>query len=374
MAKMLPAIIAACVAGGILVAAAVTLGGGPDAQEAPEAQDTRMVAYASFFPYYEFTRAVAGDAAHVIQFQPPGVDAHDWEPTASQVADLAEARVFVYNGLGVEAYVERLRESGEFTGAFVNAGGDPDNYERLDEDDHDEDDHESERGHEDEDDHGEGKEDDHESERGHEDEDDHGEGKEDDHESERGHEDEDDHEGEDEHGHAHGEFEVDPHIWLDPVLAKDQVDRISEGLSRADPQNADVYARNAAEFKSDLDDLHAEISSKLAQCDGRAFMVMHAAFGYFADRYDLEELPVGGLAPEAAPSAARVAAAVDAVTERGVPVFYAEAEDPRMAEAIASEAGTEPMRISTLEAPGDTTYIDRMQDNADALAVALNCR
>ena len=147
-----------------------------------------------------------------------------------------------------------------------------------------------------------------------------------------------------------------------------------EGLSEADPENADVYARNAAEFKSELDELDAEISSRLSECSGRAFMTMHSAFAYFADRYDLEEVPLGGLSPEAEPSAARIATAVDVVRERGVPVFHAESEDARMAEAIAAEAGTEAMPISTLEAPGDTTYLDRMRANVDALVVALDCR
>ena len=158
------------------------------------------------------------------------------------------------------------------------------------------------------------------------------------------------------------------------MLAKEQVDRILEGLSDADPENADVYARNAAEFKSKLDDLDAEIASRLSECGGREFMTMHSAFAYFADRYDLEEVPLGGLSPEGEPSAARIATAVDVVRDRGVPVFYAESEDARMAEAIAAEAGTEARTISTLEAPGDTTYLDRMQANLDALAVALDCR
>ena len=112
MAKVLVAIVAACVAAGILVAVAISFGFGqdaPKAQDVQDTQDTRMVVYASFFPYYEFARAVAGDTAYVSQFQPPGVDAHDWEPTASQIENLTEAQAFVYNGLGMESYVERIR-------------------------------------------------------------------------------------------------------------------------------------------------------------------------------------------------------------------------------------------------------------------------
>ena len=77
---------------------------------------------ASFYPYYEFTRNVAGSAATVEQFLPLGVEAHDWEPSISKVQSLSETDMFVYNGLGLETYVDRLAESGDLSHmVFVKA-------------------------------------------------------------------------------------------------------------------------------------------------------------------------------------------------------------------------------------------------------------
>lgn len=77
---------------------------------------------ASFYPYYDFTRNVAGSAATVEQFLPLGVEAHDWEPGISKVRSLHDTDVFVYNGLGIETYVDRLAESDDLSHvAFVKA-------------------------------------------------------------------------------------------------------------------------------------------------------------------------------------------------------------------------------------------------------------
>jgi zinc transport system substrate-binding protein len=77
---------------------------------------------ASFYPYYDFTRNVAGSAATVEQFLPLGVEAHDWEPSISKVRSLYDTHVFVYTGLGIETYVDRLAQSDDLSHvAFVKA-------------------------------------------------------------------------------------------------------------------------------------------------------------------------------------------------------------------------------------------------------------
>ena len=75
--------------------------------------------FASFYPYYEFTRNVAGDYAIVEQYLPSGIEAHDWEPRAQEIQSLKNSDVFVYNGLGMEAYVDNMIDSGEFRQCVV---------------------------------------------------------------------------------------------------------------------------------------------------------------------------------------------------------------------------------------------------------------
>ncbi len=100
-----------------MVAALIPLGAA--AQDAA-AEDIHI--QASFYPYYEFTKNVAGGAATVEQFLPLGVEAHDWEPSISKVQSLQDTDVFVYNGLGLEVYVDRLAQSGDLSHVvFVKA-------------------------------------------------------------------------------------------------------------------------------------------------------------------------------------------------------------------------------------------------------------
>ena len=119
-------------------------------------QEEKITVLTSFYPYHEFTKNVAGDFAEVKQFMPAGVEAHDWEPRAQEIQSLLRADVFVYNGLGMESYVDQIMESGEFDNVlFVKASEGVELIEFEDDhgghDDHDE--HAKEEGHDDHDEH-----------------------------------------------------------------------------------------------------------------------------------------------------------------------------------------------------------------------------
>jgi zinc transport system substrate-binding protein len=95
------------------------------------------------------------------------------------------------------------------------------------------------------------------------------------------------------HDHA-GEHEglPDPHTWTDPRLAARMVERIAETLARLDPEGAEGYEARAAELQAELLALHEEIAARLAPVGGRAFIVFHPSWGYFADAYGLVQLPI----------------------------------------------------------------------------------
>jgi zinc transport system substrate-binding protein len=86
----------------------------------------------------------------------------------------------------------------------------------------------------------------------------------------------------DEHaGNEHGGALLDPHIWLDPLLAKQQVEKIRDGLIKVDPANAAYYNENAKSFITELDNLDTSIRSELSNCEKKDFITFHRAFGYF---------------------------------------------------------------------------------------------
>ena len=397
-------------------------------------QEEKITVLTSFYPYHEFTKNIAGDFAEVKQFMPSGVEAHDWEPRAQEIQSLLRADVFVYNGLGMEPYVDQIIESGDFDNVlFVKASEGVELIEFEDE-------HAKEEGHDDHDDHDSHAEEFHEEialvieefEHGHmtesqsieaieeilhehegdghdhgagkieeiehvlhEIEDGHIEGSEgleeihhlvsgedvhDDHAKEEGHDDHDDHGKGGHDGHDH-DYEFDPHIWLDPILVKQQVNVIRDGLIQADPQNKEHYEENARIYNDKMDALDMKINSALSSCQKDTIVPYHNAFTYLGERYDIHIMALGGMAPDSEASAAEIAEFVDFVKDNDIKVIFSEElVDPRLAEVIADEANAQVLLFSPLEAltseeaDRNVSYIDKMEDNLDSLKVALECQ
>ena len=345
----------------------------PTATSAPTAAPTSappaepLLVAASIYPMQYFAERVGGERVRVVTLVPPGVEAHAFRLAPSDLRVLAESAVIAMNGLEMEPWLERAIEAlGDDARAIVVEAADAEAAMPHVEDEH---------GHEDEDEHGHEDEDEH----GHEDEDEHGHEDEDEH----GHEDEDEHghEDEDEHGHddhAHGEF--DPHLWNDPLLAIGQAERIADALIEADPDGADVYRANLAALAADLRDLHAEFQDGLASCRHRQFIASHAAYGYLAARYDIKQVEIAGLSPEAEPTAGRLAELADLIEETGISVVLVEPVLSGANEsALAQEAGIRQLPIhaigsvtpAELERHGD--YIGLMRDTLASLRVAMEC-
>ena len=421
-------------------------------------QEEKITILTSFYPYHEFTKNVAGDVAEVKQFMPSGVEAHDWEPRAQEIQSLKDADVFVYNGLGMESYIENIIESGEFDNVvFLKASegvellkfeDDHDDHAKHDDhDDHDDHDkHAKEDGHDEHDDHAEEFHEEialvieefehghmtesqsieaieeilhehegdghdhgagaieeiehvlHEIEDGHiggpegleeihhlvSGEDEHDEhAKEDDHDEHDEHAKEDDHDEHEEGGHDghHHDYEFDPHIWLDPILVKQQVNVIRDGLIEADPQNKEYYEENARIYNNKMDALDMKIGSALSSCQKDTIVPYHNAFTYLGERYDIHIMALGGMAPDSEASAAEIAEFVDFVKDNDIKVIFSEElVDPRLAEVIADEANARVMLFSPLEALSpeeegtNISYIDKMEQNLDSLKVALECQ
>lgn len=96
--------------------------------------------------------------------------------------------------------------------------------------------------------------------------------------------------------HAHEkeqeEGELDPHIWLDPIIVKIQAKNIYEAMVKVDEPNSAFYKTNYDEFIKELDDLDAQIKEILKPHQEKAFMVFHPSWGYYAARYNLEQVSI----------------------------------------------------------------------------------
>jgi len=167
------------------------------------------------------------------------------------------------------------------------------------------------------------------------------------------------------HDHDHGGA-PDPHTWTDPRLAARMAERIASTLARLDPEGASYYQERAAALQNELLDLHHEIAARLAPLAGRAFIVFHPSWGYFADAYGLVQLPIeiGGREPGPRGLAELIrrghAADVKAV-------FVQRQFTQRSARAVAEALG-----VPTVEAdPLALDYIDNLRRVSIAMAAAL---
>jgi zinc transport system substrate-binding protein len=172
------------------------------------------------------------------------------------------------------------------------------------------------------------------------------------------------------------EASFDPHIWLDPTRLVRISELVSESLADADPANADAYRASSDDLIDDLDQLDREFEEGLADCASRDFVTSHEAFGYLAARYDLEQIGIAGLDPEAEPSPQRIAEVTDFVGRHDITtIFFETLVSPEVAETIASETGATTAELDPLEGPpNEGDFLTAMRANLQALEEALGCR
>ncbi len=173
----------------------------------------------------------------------------------------------------------------------------------------------------------------------------------------------------------------DPHVWLDPANAIRMVAATERALTAADPAGADTYRANARTTTEQISALDRELAALIANVPAgrRAIVTDHEAFGYFARRYgiDIAGTTVTSLSTAAEPSARQLTDLVQTIRRRGVRVVFAEASgDPRVARAVAQEAGVRlgpPLYADALGPAGGPagTYLGMMRANMDAIITGI---
>jgi zinc transport system substrate-binding protein len=174
---------------------------------------------------------------------------------------------------------------------------------------------------------------------------------------------------------------IDPHIWLDPVLAKHQVDVIRAALAQADPVGADYYNDNAERFSAELDGLDAFVKGELSSCEKSDFIAFHDAFSRFAGRYGLTQHSIHGMSPEGELLPQKIEGTIALANDLGIDAIYSEdLVDSRLADVIADEIPggrvlvLSPIEgISSEEADAGIGYIEKMRENVAALKEGLRC-
>jgi len=176
--------------------------------------------------------------------------------------------------------------------------------------------------------------------------------------------------------HASEGTSGDPHVWLDPILVRDEIlPRIAGLLSELVPERRGELLARAGAMGDSLTALDGEIRRLLARRTRSGFIATHDAWAYFADRYGLEA--IGNLyeGPGHEPSAKGLARIVDAARAAGLTTVLSEPQlSEAAARALAAELSADVVLVDPLGGPGmpgRESYLDLMRFNARAFARAL---
>ncbi|MPZ59740.1 MAG: zinc ABC transporter substrate-binding protein [Propionibacteriales bacterium] len=292
--------------------------GSPVAREGPSV-------VAGFYPYAYVAERVAGDRASVANLTSTGGEPHDLELGPQQVAEVSEADVVIHQA-GFQPSLDEAVELMEDGAAL-----DVTDVVELQDTGAPADSHADEEGHEPE-----------------------------------------EHE-------ADEDLSGDPHAWQDPTKLAGLGRAVADALAETDPDRADDYHANAEALSRDLADLDTEFRRGLADCERSTFVTSHAAFGYLAQRYDLEMIAISGLSPDAEPSLARMRELQDLAEDEGITTVFSETlADPRLSETLADEVGVTTEVLDPIEGLTDETaeedYFSLMRSNLQKLREANGCR
>ncbi len=173
----------------------------------------------------------------------------------------------------------------------------------------------------------------------------------------------------------------DPHFWLDPNKVIIYVENIRDGLSAADPTGKKIYAQNADDYISQLEELDTWIKAKVEQIppEKRLLVTNHESFGYFADRYGftISGTIIPSTSSEASPSAQQMAELIDHIRQTGVKAIFLETgANSQLAEQIAQETGAKvitDLYTHSITGPGGEapSYIEMMKHNVKLIVEAL---
>jgi zinc/manganese transport system substrate-binding protein len=298
----------------LLVAGLVQLA----AASGTQAQE-RLRVVATFSILGDMVSRVGGDRIEVKTLVGPGGDAHVYQPTPADAAELAKARLVFQNGLKFEGWMEKLIEASGYRNAVITATKGIETISLPD--------RQAKR---------------------------------------------------DKHGHDHS-GKADPHAWQSLANAVIYARNIKDALCRLDIHGCATYAANAAAYVKEIERLDSQIKAQMAAVPpaARKVITSHDAFTYFSRAYGIRFLSPRGISTESEASAKDVARLIGQIRKENVKALFVEnISDPRLIKQIGRETGVAlggTLYSDALSARGGpaATYLDMMRHNARLIAGAL---
>ena len=273
--------------------------------------NSKINVIATFYPLYDFAQNIGGDKVSVSILVPETVDVHDFEPTPSSIAAISSADVLIYNGAGLEPWIQEvISASGNTNLIQVDTSQGiqllpvPPQFQRDNQ-------------------------------------------------------------------------TIDPHIWLDPLNAKQQVNNILQGLINADPADSQYFTQNAQTYEAKLDNLNTLAINATTNTATKYFVTFHEAFAYFANQYNVTQFSISGPFEEE-PTPTDIQNVISAINQYHLKyVGYESLENQAISQSISSQTNAtlinmNPIEgLTTQEKTAGDNYITLMQQDINNIHLAL---
>lgn len=319
MKKMIPLFLLACTA--IILAAC-----GNDTKN--KASDDQISVYTTVYPLQYFSEQIGGEHVAVNSIYPPGTNEHTFDPTQKDMMNLADSDLFFYIGLGLEGFVDNAKKTLKNEDVTL-----VETTKNIDEEKF----HVSTATKE-----------------------------------EEGH----DHDHEDEDGHHHGN--IDPHVWLSPVISQDLARSIKDALVQKDPTHKEDYEANYKKLVTKLQNLDASYKEMADQAPQKEFYVSHASFGYIAGTYGLKQVSVAGLNSQDEPTQKQLASIVSQAKKDKIQyILFEQNVSSKLATVIQNDIGAQQMTVNNLsvltkeDIAKERDYFSIMEDNLKTFETVL---
>lgn len=286
--------------------------------------DADLKIYTSVYPIQYAIERIGGESVETESVYPPGVDAHTYEPSSRDITSIAEGDAFIFLGAGMEGFAETAADALKSQEvALIELGANEALF-------HDAKDGDEEHNHH--------------------------------------------HQGEDGHHHDHN-----PHIWLDPLRMIDMAGIIKGKLIELNPDNTEQYNRNFKGLKDDLLELDKKYRDTLNAKENKKVVVSHAAYGYWEERYGLEQIAIRGLSSNDEPSQKELIAIIDQAKDYNLDyILFEQNSSDHVSEIIQEQIGAKSLELHNLavltesDLKNGDDYVSLMKENLNVLDQATN--
>ncbi len=267
----------------------------------------------------EFSKAVCGEKGEVSLLLPPGAEVHTWRPKPSDIVRVSSADLFIYIGAELEPWIYSLLESLKNPDLRVLEVSEALSLHK---------------------------------------------------EHPFGHQ------------NSYSSHALDPHIWVDFGMDQIIVDKLATVLSEIAPKSTSFFKKNADLYKEKLSKLDQKFKDGLKECGHRTFIFAgHSAFGYLARRYDLDQISLYGLSPDAKPTPKQLVEVINLAKKYGLNAIYFEIYvSNKMAKVMAKEVDARTLilnpgaNLTKEQLNNGTTFFDIMEMNLENLRNGLLCK